>query len=96
MTIGTDRNPAMTSPSEIRHTCDLAFAVQTPTVPEVAMSTTISPLERIDADISIASIALGVARTSFARCPSSENARVLDGAVAAVDRLLDERLAVRG
>ena len=60
------------------------------------MSTTVSPLERIDSDISIASIALGVARASFARCPSSENASVLDRAVAAVDRLLDERLAARG
>jgi hypothetical protein len=83
----------MTSASRFRHTCDLAFAVQTPTAPEVAMSTTVSPLERIDSDISIAAIALGVARASFARCPSSENARVLDRAVAAVDSLLDERLA---
>ena len=57
------------------------------------MTTTISPLERIDSDISIASVALGVARASFARCPSSENARVLARAIAAVDRLLDERLA---
>ncbi len=57
------------------------------------MSTTVSPLDRIDSDISIASVALGVALASFARCPSSENARVLDRAMAAVDRLLDERLA---
>ena len=57
------------------------------------MSTTVSPLEHIDSDISIASIALGVARASYARCPSSENARVLDRAIAVVDRLLDERLA---
>ena len=60
------------------------------------MSTTVSPLERIDSDISIAAVALAVARASFARCPSSENARGLDRAVAAVDRLLDERLATRG
>jgi hypothetical protein len=51
--------------------------------------------DRIDADISIAGIALGVARASYARCPSGENARALDRAVAAVDRLLDERLAAR-
>jgi hypothetical protein len=57
------------------------------------MSTIVSPLDRIDADIAMASVALGVARSSFARCPSSENARVLDRAAAAVDRLLDERLA---
>ncbi len=57
------------------------------------MTMTISPLDRIDADISMASVALGFARAAFARCPSAENARVLDQAVAAVDRLLDERLA---
>jgi hypothetical protein len=57
------------------------------------MSTTISPLERIDSDLSIAAVALGVARASFARCPSAEKARALDRAVGAVDRLLDERLA---
>jgi hypothetical protein len=51
--------------------------------------------DRIDTDISIAGIALGVARASYARCPSGENARALDRAVAAVDRLLDERLAAR-
>jgi hypothetical protein len=70
--------------------------VQTPNGPEVAMSPTVTPTDRIDSDISIASIALGVARASYARCPSAENAAVLDRAVAAVDRLLDERLAARG
>ena len=60
------------------------------------MSTTVTPLDRIDTDISIAAIALGVARHSFARCPSSENERVLDRAAAGVDRLLDERLAAAG
>jgi hypothetical protein len=60
------------------------------------MSTTLAPLDRIDSDISMAAIALGVARTSFTRCPSSENARVLDRAVGEIDRLLDERLAARG
>ena len=57
------------------------------------MSTIVSPLDRIDTDIAMAAVAVGVARSSFARCPSSENARVLDRAIAAVDRLLDERLA---
>ena len=51
--------------------------------------------DRIDTDLSIAAIAVGVARVSYARCPSAENAGVLDRAVAAVDRLLDERLALR-
>jgi hypothetical protein len=64
-----------------------------PNSPEVAMSTTLTPLDRIDTDIELAAVALGVARSSFSRCPSAENARALDDAVAAVDRLLDERLA---
>jgi hypothetical protein len=64
------------------------------------MSPTVTPADpidtdRIDTDISIAGVALGVARASYARCPSGENARALDRAVAAVDRLLDERLAAR-
>ena len=59
------------------------------------MSPTLTPLDRIDSDISMAAIAFGVARDSFTRCPSSENAGVLDRARAAVDRLLDERLAAR-
>jgi hypothetical protein len=85
----------MTSAARKRHTCDLASWVQTPNSPEVVMSPTLTPIDRIDSDISIASIALGVARASYDRCPSAENARVLDRAVAAVDRLLDERLAAR-
>jgi hypothetical protein len=93
VTVGTDRNATITSATVFRHTGDLAFAVQTPTVPEAAMSTTVSPLERIDADLGLAAVAMGVARGSYARCPSVENARVLDRAAAAVDRLLDERLA---
>ncbi len=64
------------------------------------MSPTVTPTDRIDTDridtdISIAGVALGVARAAYARCPSGENARALDRAVAAVDRLLDERLAAR-
>ena len=57
------------------------------------MSPTLTSLDRIDTDIELAAVALGVARASYARCPSAENARALDDAVAAVDRLLDERLA---
>ena len=76
-----------------RHRGFLRFTVQTPTVPEAAMSTTVSPLERIDADLGLAAVAVGVARGSYARCPSVENARVLDRAAAAVDPQLDERLA---
>ena len=38
------------------------------------MSPTITTIDEIDLDISIAYIALGAARTAFARCPSGENA----------------------
>ena len=58
------------------------------------MSPTITSVDEIDLDISVAYIALGVARTSFARCPSAENERRVAEAVADVDRLLDARLAV--
>ena len=57
------------------------------------MSPTVTSLDQLDYDISVAYIALGVARTSWHRCPSAENARVVDEAVQAVDRLLDRRLA---
>ena len=59
------------------------------------MSTTITSLDQIDLDISIAYIALGVARTAFTRCPSGENQRAVDDAEDAVNRLLDARLAAR-
>ena len=51
--------------------------------------------DQLDGDLAVASVALGVARSSYARCPSAENARLLDRAVAAVDRLLDQRLTSR-
>ena len=52
-----------------------------------------SNLDQLDGDLAVASVALGVARSSYARRPSAENARLVDRAVAAVDRLLDQRLA---
>ena len=57
------------------------------------MSPTITSVDEIDLDISVAYIALGVARTSFTRCPSAENERRVEQAEAAVDRFLDARLA---
>ncbi|TFV72243.1 hypothetical protein E4P39_17285 [Blastococcus sp. CT_GayMR19] len=57
------------------------------------MSPTITSVDEIDLDISVAYIALGVARGSFTRCPSAENERRVADAVADVDRLLDARLA---
>jgi hypothetical protein len=56
------------------------------------MSPTVTSLDQIDLDISVAYIALGAARTAFARCPSAENAREVDEALASLDRQLDARL----
>ncbi len=59
------------------------------------MSPTVTSLDQIDYDISVAYIALGVARSAWSRCPSSENARAVDEAERCVDRLLDERFAAQ-
>ena len=59
------------------------------------MSPTITRLEEIDYELSVAYIALGIARTSWRHCPSAENARSVAQAEADVDRLLDERNARR-
>jgi hypothetical protein len=62
---------------------------------EVVMSPTITSLDRIDYDISVAYIALGVARSAFDRCPSAANAEGVDAAEGCVNRLLDERFAAQ-
>jgi hypothetical protein len=59
----------------------------------IVVSPTITSIDQIDYDISVAYIALGVVRTAFERCPSAENARRVDEASSDVDRLLDARLA---
>ena len=59
------------------------------------MSPTVTSLEQIDLDISLAFVALGVARNAHARCPSGENAGAVTEAERAVDRLLDARLDTR-
>jgi hypothetical protein len=59
------------------------------------MSPTVTSIDRLDLDISVAYIALGGARASFDRCPSAENAGVVDEAEACVNRLLDERFAAQ-
>jgi hypothetical protein len=46
--------------------------------------------------VSVAFVALGVARSAFTRCPSGENQRAVDDAENAVNRLLDARLAAQG
>jgi hypothetical protein len=59
------------------------------------MSPTVTSLDQLDYDISVAYIALGVARGSYDRCPSGENAEAVDNAERSVDRLLDERFAAQ-
>jgi len=59
------------------------------------MSPTITSVDEIDLDISVAYIALGVARGSFDRCPSGENASAVAEAEDCVNRLLDERFAAQ-
>jgi hypothetical protein len=59
------------------------------------MSPTITSLDEIDLEVSVAFVALGVARTAFTRCPSGENQRAVDDAENAVNRLLDARLAAQ-
>ncbi len=59
------------------------------------MSPTVFPLEQLDCDISVAFVALGIARRTFDRCPSAENEAAVDEAAACLDRLLDERFAAQ-
>ncbi len=59
------------------------------------MSTSVTSLDQIDLDISIAYIALGAARTAFARCPSGENAQAVDEAESALNAQLDARLVAQ-
>ena len=59
------------------------------------MSPTVTSLDQLDYGISVAYIALGLARSSFDRCPSAENAQAGTAAEACVDRLLDERFAAQ-
>ncbi|MDP9461000.1 MAG: hypothetical protein M3Q22_12425 [Actinomycetota bacterium] len=60
------------------------------------MSQAVTSVEGIDLEISVACITLQVARASYDRCPSAENERRVADAGAAVDRLLDARLAAAG
>ena len=59
------------------------------------MSPTVITIDQLDYDISLAYIGLGVARTTWQRCPSAENTGRLQEAERDVDALLDQRLAVR-
>ena len=59
------------------------------------MSPTVTTIDQLDYDISVAYIALGVARSTWHRCPSAENERVIDEAESCVNRLLDQRFAAQ-
>ena len=59
------------------------------------MSPSVTTLDEIDLEISVAYIALGGVRGLWQRCPTAENARRVDEAAAAIDELLDRRLAVQ-
>ena len=59
------------------------------------MSPTITTIDEIDLEISVAYIALGGVRGRWERCPTGENARRVDEAQAEVDRLLDERFTAQ-
>ncbi len=52
-----------------------------------------SGTEEIDLAIAVAAVAVGVAHRAAERCPSGENAQRVVEAQAAVDALLDQRLA---
>lgn len=60
------------------------------------MSPSVTSIDELDLEISVAYIALGGARGVFLRCPSAENEQRVDEAEAEVNRLLDERLVVQG
>jgi hypothetical protein len=54
---------------------------------------TVTTVDDLDLEIAVAYIALGVARSAEAHCPSAANARLVEEAESSVDALLDERLA---
>ncbi len=66
----------------------------TDTVPSTGTPSS-APLatQEIDLAITVAAVAVGAARRAEERCPSAENAQRVADAVAAVDDLLDQRLA---
>lgn len=59
------------------------------------MERTLTCIENLDLEISVAYITLGGARAVWRRCPIVENQERVDEAEAEVNRLLDRRLAVQ-
>ncbi len=59
------------------------------------MERSITAIENLDLEISVAYLTLGVVREVWIRCPVAENQRRVDEAEAEVNRLLDRRFAVQ-
>jgi len=59
------------------------------------MDRSITCIENLDLEISIAYLTLGGAREVWSQCPVVENQQRVDAAEAEVNRLLDQRLAVQ-
>jgi hypothetical protein len=59
------------------------------------MDPSITCIENLDLEISVAYITLGGAREVWNRCPVAENQQRVDAAEAEVNRLLERRLTVR-
>ena len=59
------------------------------------MDQSVTCIENLDLEISVAYITLGGARELWARCPVAENQHRVDEAEAEVNRLLDRRLVVQ-
>jgi hypothetical protein len=62
---------------------------------ECAMDRSITCIEDLDLEISIAYLTLGGAREVWSRCPVAENQERVDAAEAEVNRLLDQRLTLQ-
>ena len=60
------------------------------------MNHSMTCIENLDLEISVAYITLGGAREVWAGCPVVANQQRVDEAEAEVNRLLDRRLAVQG
>jgi len=59
------------------------------------MERSITCIENLDLEISVAYLTLGVVREVWTRCPVAENQVHVDEAEAEVNRLLDRRFAVQ-
>jgi hypothetical protein len=59
------------------------------------VNSTVINLDQLDSDISMAYIALRVARASRDRSPNAANERLVADAERSVNRLLDERFAAQ-